>query len=440
MQGRRRLLRLIGPVAVVGLASAALASAGVGWGTAIPVPGIAALTPGGGSSAESISCASAGNCAVGGSYWDSNGNEQAFVADETNGTWGDVRSVPGTGLYPEGAWVKAISCASPGNCAAGGVFAAGPEDPNKLIDRQAFVVDETNGVWGYAIQLPLAGGPHGPNAAVTSISCGSAGNCVAGGYYEDTGNYEAFVVAEKNGAWGKPRTVPGDGVTSVSCASAGNCSAVGTVFVVDEKHGKWGKARKVRGITGSFVRNVSCPTAGNCVAAGSYSVPGGSRPFVVSEKHWVWGKATKVRDTAALKLGKYSWLESISCAGSADCAAGGAYTNGPHQAAFVLTEERGVWGRPVSVAGTAGDAGISSVSCGSAGNCAAVGDYDDDHLHAFLVAERSGVWQTAVVVPGSSALGDARAALISCARSGACAIGGGYTDSSSRPQAFVTAP
>ena len=45
--------------------------------------GPAALNPGGVAAINSVSCASAGNCSAGGSYSDSSGNQQAFVASET---------------------------------------------------------------------------------------------------------------------------------------------------------------------------------------------------------------------------------------------------------------------------------------------------------------------------------------------------------------------
>ncbi len=95
------------------------------------------------------------------------------------------------------------------------------------------------------------------------MSCASAGNCSAGGYYKGngTGRFQAFVVSQKNGAWGRAREVrfaaplqPGGDaqVYSVSCGSAGNCSAGGSysrpagtgAFVVSQKNGVWGKARR----------------------------------------------------------------------------------------------------------------------------------------------------------------------------------------------------
>ncbi len=55
-----------------------------------------------------------------------------------------------------------------------------------------------NGTWGNAVELPgIATLNAGGNAEVLSLSCPPAGNCSAGGYYEDgSGNRQAFIVNE----------------------------------------------------------------------------------------------------------------------------------------------------------------------------------------------------------------------------------------------------
>jgi len=53
------------------------------------------------------------------------GNGQAFVANEVNGAWGNVMEIPGSSsLFSEGIGTNplAISCGTPNNCSAGGVY------------------------------------------------------------------------------------------------------------------------------------------------------------------------------------------------------------------------------------------------------------------------------------------------------------------------------
>jgi hypothetical protein len=49
------------------------------------------------------------------------------------------------------------------------------------------------------IRAPLLPPGNGANAAISTLSCASAGNCSAGGYYRACSGYEAFVVNEANG-------------------------------------------------------------------------------------------------------------------------------------------------------------------------------------------------------------------------------------------------
>ena len=98
----------------------------------------AALNQGGNAAVISVSCAAAGNCAAGGYYLDSAGHGQVFVAGEVNGTWHAAIEVPGTAALNSGgqAVVSSVSCASAGNCAAGGVYT------DSSRHGQAFVVNK----------------------------------------------------------------------------------------------------------------------------------------------------------------------------------------------------------------------------------------------------------------------------------------------------------
>jgi hypothetical protein len=389
-------------------------------------------------------------------------------AASSGGTWGTAREVPGvTAIDPAVRVARAwsVSCASPGNCAAGG-----------NSGDQAFLVDETDGSWGTARKVPgLAALGTGATAMVSSVSCGSAGNCAAGGYYDDSfGHEQAFVVDETGGSWDTAQEVPGTRVLntkgaevlSVSCTSAGNCAAGGyyegsfpleQAFVVNETNGSWGTAQAVPGMAalggeGSGVNSVSCASAGNCAAAGRYQdSSGGGKAFVVDETRGFWGAAQEVPGLAALNTRGNAGVYSVSCSSPGNCAAGGYYqeSSGPRQA-FVADETEGSWGAAQEVPGSAalnarGNAGVYSVSCSSPGNCAAGGDYEDSSAdsQAFVVDETAGSWRTAQEVPGTPALNAGPANLynatvrsVSCSSPGNCAAVG-YLEEPSRQMAFV---
>jgi hypothetical protein len=103
------------------------------------VPGTAALNQGGAAEIASVSCGLAGNCGAGGSYAPRSGRRQAFVVSQAGGTWHTAIEVPGTAALNQGgdAGVGSVSCASAGECGAGGFY----QDSSGRF--QVFVVSET---------------------------------------------------------------------------------------------------------------------------------------------------------------------------------------------------------------------------------------------------------------------------------------------------------
>jgi hypothetical protein len=379
------------------------------WGTAEEVPGSAHLNAGGAAELNSVSCAAAGDCSAGGFYRDRAGHVQAFVVTQANGIWGTAEEVPGTARLNSGgqtAGVSSVSCATPGNCSAGGWYTASDGS------RPAFVVTQANGIWGTAKKVLNAGG----FAAVSSVSCTSPGNCSAGGYYDGDSSQQAFVVTQANGIWGTAKEVPGTArlnrnglaaVSSVSCGAAGNCSAggyyapgIGTLpFAVSQANGTWGTAKEVPGtaVAGGSggedgVDSVSCAAAGDCSAGGDDNNAAGNQAFVVTQTNGIWGTAEEVPGTASLNTGGGARVTSVSCTTPGNCSAGGSYNAAGNQA-FVVTQANGIWGTAEEVPGTAslntsGDAQITSVSCAAAGKCSAGGYYDGSGYQAFVVTER----------------------------------------------------
>jgi hypothetical protein len=331
------------------------------------------------------------------------------------GTWGTAEEVPGTAALNKGgeAQITSVSCARAGSCSAGGFYAGAP------FHARAFVAGEASGVWGKAQEVPgTAALNTGGDARITSVSCGRAGDCSAGGFYEDaSGHRQAFVANEAKGAWGKAQEVPGTAALNRGGAAE--------------------------------ITSVSCATAGDCGAGGFYTDASGHRQaFVAGEVKGAWGKAQEVPGTAALNKRGDAEILSVSCATAGDCSAGGSYADASfRRQAFVAGEAKGAWGKAQEVPGTAalntgGDAVIFSVSCGRAGSCSAGGFYEGAsfHLQAFVANEVKGAWGKAQEVPGTAALnkgGSARITSVSCATAGSCGAGGSYADASRRVQAFV---
>jgi hypothetical protein len=271
------------------------------WGTAQEVPGTAALNKGGIAGVGSVSCASAGNCSAAGGYAGKSGHLLAFVVTEKNGSWGTAEKVPGMVNRAGSVVLNSVSCGSAGNCSAGGsymtVIGASP----------AFVVNQANGVWGTPEKLPGRLN-QGRAAGIVTVSCVTGSNCGAGGVYTDaSGNSQAFAATGKNGHWGAAKEVPGTAALNKS----GNAQ----------------------------VNSVSCASAGNCGAGGFYSDRAGQQVFAVTETNGRWGTAAEVPGTAALNTGGSAELDSLSCAPAGNCSAGGSYTDSSGQLqAFVVSQ------------------------------------------------------------------------------------------------------
>jgi hypothetical protein len=451
------------PSAAVAAPAAAGAGGAGGWGHAQRVTGVAQIT--------SVSCASAGNCtAVGNSGPDQ--GQQAMAVSEVHGRWRKAIELPGTAALNAGesAVVNSVSCASAGNCTAGGLYS------DASTAGQAFVASQVNGTWRKAVVFPgIIAANTGFIAAIAAVSCASAGDCSAAGYYTDNlSQTHLFVVSQVRGRWRKPVPVPDiaalnsgptPGITSVSCGSAGNCAAggwyidhqgLGQPFVVSQVNGTWHQAIEVRGPAArnsrgyAEVTSVSCASAGNC-SAGGFSNTGGTAStaaaFMVSQVKGTWRAAVRVHGTAALNSGEPE-ISSVSCATAGNCVAGGFYVDSQsNERLFVVRQVGGTWRGAFELPGLAAlqtgqFAGVTSVSCPSAGDCSVGGFYDShrNRAQAFVVSQARGSWHRLTEVPGTAALntgGQAQIASVSCTSAHACSGGGWYTGPDGGQHAFV---
>jgi hypothetical protein len=327
---------------------------------------------------------------------------EPFVVSQVRGAWRAARPLPGFGSLNTGrmGWIAALSCTGPGECSAGGSYTVrvGP-----AWKKGAFVVSEVHGRWLRARQAPGTAAPStGGEAQLAALSCASPGNCAAGGYGK-AGGFVISEVHGRWLPAQLVTGLPGRAaVSSVSCAAPGDCAAGGAYadragrgqpFVVDEVNGRWGPAEPVAGIPAlnkghrADVTFISCTAPGECSAAGSYSpMPDQNSssydvPFVVSQVHGNWGPGRPVPGLAVLDAGDNATVFGLSCASPGNCAAGGTDTSGSSRAsAFVVSQVRGTWGNAQQVPGRTALGGaypaIYGISCPAAGRCAAVGTVD----------------------------------------------------------------
>lgn len=452
------------------------------WHKAIEVPGSAALNTAGDAGIDSVSCGASGDCLATGVFSAPANHDHPFLVTQSRGKWGQAQRVVGMPGLDRGnnAEISSASCTSPGNCTIGGFY----ED--RADQQHAWVASQVRGKWARARQLPgMAALTKGNRSTVGSLSCTSIGNCSAEGSYIDSkGNTQPFVVSEVKGTWRDIQPVPGLAalatagsatMNALSCHSAGNCSAGGNYedgqfnqdgYVVSQVNGTWRQAEAIPGLKalntggGAVVSSVACGSAGNCVAGGNYiDVPGDRFTFVVSQVNGTWGTAQQVPGMAGVVKGGFGQVDTLACSTAGNCAVGGIAgdnngfdINGGGQA-FVATETSGTWGKAELVPGTARlntgvDGGSTTLSCPHAGDCTVAGYYGLGaagqkvyNMEAFVDSQTSGKWGQAQLIPGLAALDKKHNDFIgevSCPAQGHCSAGGGYSPSTNHGQAFVT--
>jgi hypothetical protein len=442
---------LVTPGASAGAAAPAAAGA---WERAIKVPGLAALQSPNQASLYSISCASGGDCAAVGQYDDADGQGggTGYIVSEHKGTWGKALNIPGLG--PD------IRPTRTGGAPAARALAG---------QRVTAGFDSLTAIASSARDAGSGGPALIPSGAsqLYTVSCGAPGDCAAGGYVIGGPFVEALMVSERHGIWRNAIEVASQlnvasiaRVWTVSCPSAGNCAASGTysadaddfpfTFLVSESDGAWRSAIQMPGAgtavnSDPFPWEISCSSAGNCAAGGSYYTggPDGThQAFLVSERGGTWRPAFQVPGLAALNAGGSASIETVSCPSAGNCAAGGYYEDDDSLwHAFVVGEQHGVWGQAMPVIGTASPsqepsgAAVDSISCASEGNCTA-GGYDttaSGAIQAIVLTEHDGRWGRKSAVLGNPG----QVISVSCSAPGSCAAGGYYIGVSQHYQAFV---
>ena len=362
----------------------------------------------------SLSCVTIASCAAVGSYQDSNGNVQSFVANETTGTWSTALKVTlpanalGSGQVSN---VKTVSCASAGNCsAAGSYFDNNTSYPRTVV----FTVVESAGNWSRAQALAMPGDANfNPFASASQITCHGAKNCDAVGSYIDTnGTARGLLISQVNGRWtthaltlpGNANAYPQSSLSEVTCVSSGNCVAIGTYadtngylqgLIATEARGVWGRAQTMVMPTNAAAsphvffygyNGVSCSSVGNCAAGGQYRDRSNNyQGFLINETTGAWQPATQlVLPSGAQSGGRNGGVVAVSCLSSSACSAGAAYLDGAgNYQALVVNEVGGSWlaGKKVTLpagATTVGVAGgVYGLICHPSGPCTATGSYLD---------------------------------------------------------------
>jgi hypothetical protein len=345
------------------------------------------------------------------------------------------------------------------------------------------VLNEVNGTWNTPTTLVApAGASADPSMTVYGLSCGSLGNCIAVGSYQDNSlNIQAFIANEVNQKWlpAKEVTLPANAVStsqvalvrSVVCSSAGNCSAVGGYldnnsptprnvgFVLSEVRGSWQNASEIS-LTSSTNANpyvtisqLACSSIGNCVAVGSFiDVNAVNQGLLVTQVNGAWSHGLTLTLPANASAYAGASLSEVACVKKGGCAVLGTYnSNTGAVEGLSATESKGQWPRAQELTMPLDAApnphvffyGYQGIACATVGNCSLGGQYQNGagKYEGFFENETKGTWQTAVALAlpsGATAAGkNGGVVAISCPRVGNCRAGAAYLDANNVYQALV---
>ncbi len=193
-----------------------------------------------GASLSEVTCLAHSSCAALGTFNASTGAVEAVVTSGADGSWarGTELVMPvATNVNPHVFLFgfDSIACASAGNCSVGGQYQA------SAGNYQGFLANEVGGVWTPAVEaaLPSGGVSSGPNGGVVAVSCPAVGECQASGAYLDTtASYQAVTLSEVGGVWqrGARVSLPDDastvgadgGIYAIDCSTTSSCVGVGS--------------------------------------------------------------------------------------------------------------------------------------------------------------------------------------------------------------------
>jgi hypothetical protein len=249
-------------------------------------------------------------------------------------------------------------------------------------------------------------------ALLEGVSCGSASDCVAVGYYRGTGEVFEPLSEHWNGSeWKELSTPKPTGaietrLVDVSCVSSTACEAVGSY---KSSSGTWltlaegwnGTSWTVQsspnptGATGSQLHGVSCSSSTLCTTVGSYT--NSSKAEKTLAERWN-GSSWSEQSTPNPSGTSFAALQGVSCDTSSECTAVGYFQLSPHIVTLAEHWNGSTWTEQTTPT-PAGEGGLNSVSCATTGVCTAAGDYysstkSDSGWRSLIERSSGATWST----------------------------------------------
>lgn len=335
-----------------------------------------------------LSCARHSACMAVGSYGTIDNAQLALAEQWAGGSTWRARRTPSPGDAFNG--LSGVSCPSRTNCVAVGNFMNGS-------DRQLTLAEKWNGrSWRV---LPTSS--PGPHVNVTdAVSCPTASDCTAVGYYDSAGQHQAFAEQWNGTSW-QAQSVPHLGsLTAISCVTASDCVAVGSYLSASKRFAlaaTWnGTAWTVQPSptpSGSLTEfnGISCSTAEDCIAVGDYNT-GVATPLLPLSARW---NGTSLTMLTTPDPGGADGMAAVSCTSPSNCMAVGSYFH-QHGHDFPIRTLAESWNgsnwRVRATPPLTGQPHLDAVACAvpartASVRCIATGDHSGAGGRGFALAE-----------------------------------------------------
>ncbi len=277
-----------------------------------------------------------------------------------------------------------VACPDSSNCFAVGFFSVSGSGIDKTL------IERWNGKTWSVVPSPNPAGAK--FARLLGVACQSASSCFAvGTQFPTTGSGKTLIERWNGTTWSivanpnPTATGANPALNGVSCTATA-CLAVGLRFITSSECCKtfaerWnGNAWSIvptpnlTGSTYSFLNAVSCRATPGCFAVGGF-VPGNF--FHTLVELWNGTSFSVVPSANHTDLGEGDQLASVSCPSSTSCeAAGSWFLGGDGQPATLIERWNGTtWSIVTSHDPNRSFAELHGMSCVTATNCNAVGDY-----------------------------------------------------------------
>ena len=337
-----------------------------------------------------LTCTSALDCTAVGYYNDTYYNDP--LIERWNGSsWSDesFRTSPVT--------LSGVACTSASECWAVGYSWEYFEGIHYYRDPVSVRWDGSS--WEF---YWLYGG--GGETFLNSVACASASDCWAVGYSgsSDYPNEPKFTfITHQNGAgWAtvtSPNVTGADNsvLRSVTCVSTSDCWAVGNDRTDTNVHtliehwngSSWAIVPSPNASSINLLTSVACGSGSDCWAAGFATMSSGIVQTLI--EHWN-GSAWLVVASLNTDITRTNELKGMSCASASDCWAVGDYVNNAGAAQTLTEHWNGSAWSIIDSPNTSStrDNKLNAVSCAPSANCWAAGSYINESGIAQTLIER----------------------------------------------------